>query len=126
MSDACARRCRPTGLEDRITLRESMMEGGRGPGSATGGTARQSAMWHPGGTSARVAEAPCARLRALASARPVRHAFGPGAQAFFLGPQLRGEFGAEIGGLEHRANFDLGVAFHGVGAAPEPFDGLLD
>jgi hypothetical protein len=59
----------------------------------------------------------------LASARLQRRALS--AQALFLGPQLGREFGAKIVGLEHAANFDLGLAFHRIRAAPDPFDSLF-
>src|SRR4051812_11719866 len=46
-------------------------------------------------------------------------------QALLLLPQLGSEFGSEVLGLEHRAKLDLGLPFHGIGAALDPFDRLF-
>src|SRR5204862_299917 len=49
-----------------------------------------------------------------------------GAQALFLLAQFRRELGAEVLGLEHLANLDLGLAArHRVGAALDPLDRLF-
>src|SRR5438105_12788518 len=51
---------------------------------------------------------------------------GLGAQALFLLAQLGRELGAEVLGLEHLADLDLGLgARHRVGAALDPLDRLL-
>lgn len=66
---------------------------------------------------------PCAF--GLPSARLVRKPFNFSAQPLFLLPQFWREFSTEVLDLEQRANFDFGLAFHGIGAAPDPFDSLI-
>src|SRR5690606_16339242 len=46
-------------------------------------------------------------------------------QTLFLGLQLGRELGAEVLGLEHRADLDLRFGGHGVGAALDPLDGFV-
>src|SRR6266446_11005561 len=47
------------------------------------------------------------------------------AQALLLLPEFGSEFGAEVLGLEHLANLDLGLPAEGIGAALDPFDRLF-
>ena len=47
-----------------------------------------------------------------------------GVQFLFLCAQFGGEFGTEVFGLKHLADFDVGFAIERVGAALDPFDRL--
>src|SRR5918996_4092422 len=50
---------------------------------------------------------------------------GLGAQALLLLPQLGCKAVAEVLGLEHLADLDLGLAGHGIGATLRPCDRLV-